>query len=1217
MPHADDPRSDRPIAVRPVGPGVRLADLERDGARPASGRTLRIALAMRGGVSLAVWIGGVAAELDLLRRIRLYEIDGRTTAVLLHPGEAPPGEAVQARAGAYAHRLHAAGYDRVEVDLLAGASAGGLNAVVYSVAQRAGTTLDDLLHTWGTVGGFWGLLHGPGVWAPRALMRGEGYFRPSVRDALVKLYGSTDGHPDLVPDYVSVDLSTTIIDAADQLEEDTVDGRGHFHFVGSDRHHLDNLVPRRGALDYPEKAADDLAQLDQLALAARSTSSLAGGFEPAEIRSTEWPAMGDLADPDDPGHLPDAAERRAAEASARSVAERADLRFAFAAHRARPAEPFRVIDGAVFDNVPIDRALRSAKLRASDRLADRMLVFLDPEPDPAMGGPAPWDPDATRFFSAVGAMFSKSMRRESVAREASELARFNGQRSIEATRRLAGAGLVASASSEPSAVADRDAAYVRALGGVVAEHLAEVLAQPSLWQLHSAGRRRRRYTPVDRSALAALDEAANARFARLAAERPDAALASPPALADAAACVLAWAREIESVPERPGSRRARELVAVRREAYAALHDADGSVDRVTEGVLMHVLRTCAPNRRPDAADLDAWLETWLAGCEAVDTAANWRALDACVAELTELTRSLEPEIAAHDHAIAERWRRSPWRAIGLAGPRRAVELAPLAYPIGIPASLSKVDYWAIGVDERPAAQGGFSELLADRFLTRVQVALRTPRRSVDEVVADLNAPDPDPIDRQTKLAGYGFGNFLGFLAKGWRVNDWWWGRLDGAAGLVRLLDSRAPGGDDGAHDAAALHDGAHDAASLDADVRLVQDAVLAESDEGEYHEHELSLLTPADEAPGEPPRARVRAGTDTLWNLVPGYRFALASRAIRLIDRAAAPANRILAGAVQALLVFLRPALVAVPAIADPPRLALVAGLTAGTAWLLTWTAFTPTTGSVVTAAVVVAAVGGGLAAGVIRSRIRWRRVRDGIADVDRRADVEAARRSSVPGMLKYALVAACSLVPLAIAIAWANVLMGLLCLGVSAALTSVAVRAASGARPTTVTARLVRTNLMVAAFVVLGGLLPVVQAFVASNPSAPGWAQALLEPPLPRDLPVLAVGAALVTIALTADWLPMRFAAPARASSRWVSWLTVTVIAVAGAWLVAWVVESMMSAIGLTWLQATSTAVAVFIVAWANGVWWLPEFRRDELPRDDRVERRTPRRVTGESGRS
>ncbi len=35
---------------------------------PETGKELRLALAMRGGVSLAVWIGGVCAEIDELLR---------------------------------------------------------------------------------------------------------------------------------------------------------------------------------------------------------------------------------------------------------------------------------------------------------------------------------------------------------------------------------------------------------------------------------------------------------------------------------------------------------------------------------------------------------------------------------------------------------------------------------------------------------------------------------------------------------------------------------------------------------------------------------------------------------------------------------------------------------------------------------------------------------------------------------------------------------------------------------------------------------------------------------------------------------------------------------------------------------------------------------------------------------------------------------------------
>ncbi len=143
--------STRKVRVIVVHPDERIEQVvaRRPGAVPSFNRTLRIALAMRGGVSLAVWIGGAVAELDLLRRIRLYDDGVETLALVPETPATPITPSVLARLQAYAEMLDATGYDRVEFDLLAGASAGGLNAVVYAVAQRAGTGLDRLLDTWG------------------------------------------------------------------------------------------------------------------------------------------------------------------------------------------------------------------------------------------------------------------------------------------------------------------------------------------------------------------------------------------------------------------------------------------------------------------------------------------------------------------------------------------------------------------------------------------------------------------------------------------------------------------------------------------------------------------------------------------------------------------------------------------------------------------------------------------------------------------------------------------------------------------------------------------------------------------------------------------------------------------------------------------------------------------------------------------------------------
>ena len=75
------------------------------------GTTLRLALEIRGGVSLAVWIGGAASELDALRGAP----------------HIPPAF--------YADLLALGGYTGVQIDVMSGASAGGLNAVLAASAM--------------------------------------------------------------------------------------------------------------------------------------------------------------------------------------------------------------------------------------------------------------------------------------------------------------------------------------------------------------------------------------------------------------------------------------------------------------------------------------------------------------------------------------------------------------------------------------------------------------------------------------------------------------------------------------------------------------------------------------------------------------------------------------------------------------------------------------------------------------------------------------------------------------------------------------------------------------------------------------------------------------------------------------------------------------------------------------------------------------------------
>lgn len=95
-----------------------------------SDHEIRIALVLNGGVSLAVWMGGVTHELDLIRRA-----SGSGTA------SAQPYDEVLAKR--WRELCHRGGERRrVVVDVIAGTSAGGLNGSLLATAISHGSTLD-------------------------------------------------------------------------------------------------------------------------------------------------------------------------------------------------------------------------------------------------------------------------------------------------------------------------------------------------------------------------------------------------------------------------------------------------------------------------------------------------------------------------------------------------------------------------------------------------------------------------------------------------------------------------------------------------------------------------------------------------------------------------------------------------------------------------------------------------------------------------------------------------------------------------------------------------------------------------------------------------------------------------------------------------------------------------------------------------------------------
>jgi patatin-related protein len=401
---------DEAITPRIDAPGEQ--DTSREQKRP----TLRLALAMRGGVSLAVWMGGAVAELDVLRRATSTREGALASTVSLPsaPSSNRDAEAKRLREDLredrreiYRDLLDLADVDHVEIDVLAGASAGGLNAVLYGTALANGKRIDDMRVLWEGLAELRSLVRQTakrwGHLVPSPL-RGDEYFYLALRDRLTRLAAAAPPHDKPVPDdpdepkpaarYLTVALSATMLPKIDQhgvrerRERGADSGRASFGFelrpTSEPRSILSDL-PTGDPLD-PEWRN---FLVDRLALAGRSTASFPGAFEPARVyadqghqgviyrhqrrRRLPWPWRRTVVVED-----PMSRYRR------RPLMQMPDMVDVFSATRPttpEPAdEPFGVVDGGVLDNIAVGRALTAIAHTAAEVHTKRWLIYLDPDP---------------------------------------------------------------------------------------------------------------------------------------------------------------------------------------------------------------------------------------------------------------------------------------------------------------------------------------------------------------------------------------------------------------------------------------------------------------------------------------------------------------------------------------------------------------------------------------------------------------------------------------------------------------------------------------------------------------------------------------------------------------------------------------------------------------------------------------------------------------------
>jgi predicted acylesterase/phospholipase RssA len=313
-------------------------------------RELRFALSMNGGVSLAVWIGGAVAEIDTVRRGDDF----------------------------WGGLLVACGYERrALVDVMSGASAGGLNAVMMAEAIRRNVEFTKFLELWEESADISRLIKPPNKarkFDRRAVLDGQ-YFEDELFDAL-----SESGTPsDELDQDLAVFASATLV-RADNVEFTDVPGQP----IRESRSDAYFHVARRGVstrgLDGFQTSPLVMENCAALAKIGRATSSLPGLFEPVRFDN------GPLDDPPDS-----------------SIPFGSRLVDAFRGD----TTTVEIMDGGVTDNVPIARAIRAIANSNAEGRVRRVLLYLHPDP----GGFGPAEPPAN-MVEVVRSFFGK--RKETI-----------------------------------------------------------------------------------------------------------------------------------------------------------------------------------------------------------------------------------------------------------------------------------------------------------------------------------------------------------------------------------------------------------------------------------------------------------------------------------------------------------------------------------------------------------------------------------------------------------------------------------------------------------------------------------------------------------------------------------------------------------------------------------------------------------------------------------
>ncbi len=705
----------------------------------ADTQELRLATTMTGGVSLAVWMGGVAREIDLLMQASKTRRQLQRT-----PGASQPTPAAGQRRGTLsaADEAERVLYTKlielldvvVEVDVLSGTSAGGVNAAMLAFARANDGDLGGLRNLWLDLGALLDLLREPTDKDAPSLLYGDQWMFRQLKEALPGLGSQT---PPQVPPSTTLYITTTLLtgesgrftDAMGTLVQDT-NQRGLFTFTETD-------------LVSPEFAG-------AVALAGRSTASFPGAFEPSFIPFQESTAA--------QGKVP--------------------VRPAMGKY-ANITRNHWVVDGGVLNNQPLDVLLERIFDRRARRPVRRVLLFVVPSagPAPDLIAAAPADDLAKPYgllegllkvvSAATGQSISASLRaivahNDRIGSRTDLRVQLADMANRILPGRLLTAGLLEDYRARESERQARKlvTATMQLLSTWPPQTAPDSVGIPAEWEplLGTGGNAEQVCRAQIRGVLHDQWRAPDAN-----------GIPSPSALPATSVVLSVFGQS-------PYDNAKSMALTVVRLAYLA---ATAPAERQAFSDLNAKIHGAMGRPdRPEPADLveNIYQAVVKKGIKPGSGDSSFRTAAQLLARTWADGTSVDPDA---------------WDMLGAALKSESVLFSSVATNAAATELSTYLDYLRLDSDETLIAVRLFDLAAAEDALIPVEAGHFQPVELVQVSADTRGLLTPSRTTAGRKLTGLQFHNFGAFYKKSWRANDWMWGRLDGAGWLVHaLLDPR-------------------------------------------------------------------------------------------------------------------------------------------------------------------------------------------------------------------------------------------------------------------------------------------------------------------------------------------------------------------------------------------------------------------------------------------